>query len=361
MTLKAIEADHYRIPLPVTLSDATHGDISHFELVTVRLAAADGTEGVGYTYTVGAGGEAVRSLIDRELNPVLLDQDNADIETLWQRMWWALHWVGRGGLVSLAISAVDIALWDLMARRQSVPLWRLLGGAEPRVPAYVGGVDLHFPEEQLLLQARDNLAAGYRALKMKVGRPQLEEDVARVAAMRDLLGPEVALMVDANMGWSVEEAIRASHALAEYDVTWLEEPTLPDDFAGHARVVEEGALPVAAGENLRTLHEFQHLVEAGGVSFPEPGVSNCGGITVWLQVAELARAHDLPVTSHGVHDLHVHLLAAVANSSYLEVHGFGLERFIAHPLEIRDGLATAPDRPGHGVAFDWAALEEFRV
>src|SRR5262249_9170188 len=126
-------------------------------------------------------------------------------------------------------------------------------------------------------------------------------------------------------------------------------------------IVREGGLPVAAGENLRTVHEFERLISAGGVTFPEPDVSNIGGVTAWLKVAHLAEAHNLPVTSHGVHDLPVSLLAAGPIASYLEVHGFGLERFILHPLEIKDGAAIAPDRPGHGVEFDWAALERLQV
>jgi L-alanine-DL-glutamate epimerase-like enolase superfamily enzyme len=168
-------------------------------------------------------------------------------------------------------------------------------------------------------------------------------------------------MVDANMRWTADEAIRAARALAVHDVFWLEEPTIPDDVPGHVRVVREGGLPVAAGENLRTVHEFQRLIDAGGVTCPEPDVSNVGGVTAWLKVAHVAEAHNLPVTSHGVHDLHVHLLAAVPNASYLEVHGFGLERFIAHPLELRDGEAVAPDRPGHGVEFDWTGLDALRA
>ena len=196
---------------------------------------------------------------------------------------------------------------------------------------------------------------------MKVGRPRLREDVERVRAMRERLGSDVPLMVDANMRWTADEAIRASRALAAHEVFWLEEPTIPDDVPGHVRIVKEGALPVAAGENLRTVHEFERYIGAGAVSFPEPDVSNVGGVTAWLKVAHLAEAHNLPVTSHGVHDLHVHLLAAVPNASYLEVHGFGLERFIAHPLEIRDGEALAPDRPGHGVEFDWKGLDPLRV
>ena len=358
--LSAVECACYRVPLPTTLSDSTHGDITHFQLVTVRLRDAAGAEGLGYTYTVGAGGTAIRELVRRDLAPLLAGADPERIEQLWERLWWHLHYVGRGGLAIHALSAVDIALWDLRARRLGRALWRLLGGHDPDVRAYAGGIDLQFPLDRLERQTADHLVAGFRAIKMKVGRPRLAEDLERVTALRRLLGPDVPLMVDANMRWRVDEAIRASRALADHGVYWLEEPTIPDDLAGHVRIAREGALPIAAGENLHTLHEFGHYMGAGAVEFPEPDCSNCGGVTVWLKVAHLAEAHNLPVTSHGVHDLHVHLLAAVPNASYLEVHGFGLERFVAHPLEVRDGLARAPERPGHGVSLDWAGLESLR-
>jgi L-alanine-DL-glutamate epimerase-like enolase superfamily enzyme len=142
MTLASVQADHFRIALPTVLSDSTHGEISHFELVTVRLRDADGAEGLGYTYTVDAGGGAIHSLIARDLAPLLSGQDSSRIEQLWQKMWWHLHFVGRGGVAAFAVAAVDIALWDLRARRAGLPLWRLLGGHDPKVPAYAGGIDL---------------------------------------------------------------------------------------------------------------------------------------------------------------------------------------------------------------------------
>ena len=360
MTIARVKCDHFRIPLPRTLSDSTHGEITHFELITVRLTDAHGVEGLGYTYTVGAGGGAIRALIERDLTPLIVGQPAGRIEMIWERMWWGVHYVGRGGLAIHAISAVDIALWDLKARALGQPLWRLLGGHDPLVPAYAGGIDLQFTLDDLLRQTDANLAAGFRAIKMKVGRPTLGEDLERVAAMRAHIGPGITLMTDANMRWRVDEAIRASRALAQHDVLWLEEPTIPDDLPGHVRIAREGSLPIAAGENLRTLHEFMRYMDAGAVDFPEPDVSNCGGVTVWMKVAHAAEAHNLPVTSHGVHDLHVHLLAAVPNASYLEVHGFGLERFIEHPLVIQDGAATAPERPGHGVNLDFDGLEALR-
>ncbi|HEY2992017.1 MAG TPA: mandelate racemase/muconate lactonizing enzyme family protein [Methylomirabilota bacterium] len=361
MQIKDIRADHYRIPLPVVLSDSTHGSIPAFELITVRVCDADGAEGVGYTYTVGTGGTAVLALLGRDLAPRLIGREAERIEEIWQAMWWALHYGGRGGAQMLAMSAIDIALWDLRARRQRAPLWRVLGGFDPRVPCYAGGIDLDFTLDALLRQTDDNLKRGFRAIKMKVGRPSLHDDVARVRAMREHLGAEFPLMVDANMRWSVDDAIRAARALAPLSPVWLEEPTIPDDVPGHVRIVREGGLPVAAGENLHTLHEFRALIAAGGVTFPEPDVTNCGGVTVFMKVCHLAEAFNLPVTSHGAHDLTVHLLAAAPNRSYLEAHGFGLDRFIAAPLVIEDGLALAPDRPGHGIELDWKALDGVRA
>src|SRR5262249_9271045 len=148
----------------------------------------------------------------------LLGEDPARTEQLWERMWWRLHYVGRGGLAAFAIAAVDIALWDLRARRQGTPLWRLLGGHHPPGPAYAGGIDLQFPLDRLLRQTGESLERGFHAIKMKVGRPRLREDVERVREVRALVGPDTPLLVDANMRWTADEAIRASRALAEHQV-----------------------------------------------------------------------------------------------------------------------------------------------
>jgi len=150
MSIHDIQADHYLIPLPVPLSDSTHGTIRAFELITARVRDTEGAEGLGYTYTVGAGGAAVHAILARDLAPLLVGRDAERIEEIWNAMWWALHYGGRGGAQGLAISAVDIALWDLRARRQGAPLWRVLGGFDPRVPCYAGGIDLDFPLDALL-------------------------------------------------------------------------------------------------------------------------------------------------------------------------------------------------------------------
>lgn len=360
-TVATIRTDFYQVPLPVVLTDSTHGAIPHFELVTVRLQDSDGATGLGYTYAVNSGAEAFAVLIDRYLTPVLTGSDVDRTEQIWERMWWALHYAGRGGHATSAISAVDIALWDLRARRADQPLWRYFGGYDPQVPVYAGGIDLKLPTGALLEQADRFREEGFRAIKMKVGRPDWREDVERVRRMREHLGDGFPLMVDANMKWSADQGVKVARALAGFDLTWLEEPTIPDDVAGHARVLRDGGLPVASGENLHTLYEFQHMITAGAVTFPEPDVCNIGGMTVFRKVAVLAEAHNLPVTSHGAHDLTVHLMAAAPNRSYMEAHGFGLERYLAEPLQVVDGVAVAPDRPGHGLTLDFEALAPHRI
>ncbi|MCF3932812.1 mandelate racemase/muconate lactonizing enzyme family protein [Acuticoccus sp. M5D2P5] len=361
MKIEAVDVAHYHVPLPVPLSDSTHGIITHFDLVVVHIRDTDGADGFGYTYTVGAGGDAIRSLCENDLKPTLIGADADAIEAIWQKNWWHLHYVGRGGAVSFAMAAIDVALWDLKAKRAKLPLYRFLGGDDPAVSAYVGGVDLQFPTDKLIAQASEAIAGGIRAIKMKVGRARLAEDIERVAAMRAHIGPDITLMADANMIWRMDEAIRAARALATYDLFWIEEPTIPEDVAGHTRIVRDGGLPVATGENFHSIHEFARFIEAEAVSFPEPDAATLGGVTPWLKVAHLAEANNLPVTTHGIHDLHVHLLAAVPNSSYLEIHGFSLNRFLEEPLRIEEGKAHAPDRPGHGILLDFRRLTEHRA
>lgn len=357
----AIEPGYYRVRLETELSDSTHHLMPDFELNTVRVRDAEGVEGIGYTFTAGRNGSAIHALLQKDIPDFVIGEDAVLIEALWQKVWWGLHYGGRGGPTVLALSAVDMALWDLKAKRAQLPLWQLLGGNDAKVPCYAGGVDLLFPLEKLLRQTDDNLKKGFRAIKMKVGRDHLSEDVERVKAMREHLGDGFPLMVDANMKWSADEAIRAARAFAPFDLFWLEEPLIPDDIEGHVRVVREGGLPIATGENMRTVWEFKQMIAAGGVTFPEPDVTNCGGVTAFMKIAHLAEAYNLPVTTHGAHDVTVQLLAAVPNRSYLEAHGFGLDRYIEEPLKIAEGYAIAPERPGHGIVFDWKGLDKIRA
>ncbi|MFL5148404.1 MAG: enolase C-terminal domain-like protein, partial [Microvirga sp.] len=192
--IRSIEPGFFRIPLPEVLTDSTHGEMSAFELNTVRVRDADGAEGVGYTYTVGRNGGAIDAVLRRELVEIMTGEEADHIERLWLKAWWALHYGGRGGPTVLALSAFDMALWDLKSRRAGLPLWNFLGGFDPRVPCYAGGIDLDLPLDALLRQTDGNLGKGFRAIKMKVGRKKLSEDVERVRAMREHLGADFPLM-----------------------------------------------------------------------------------------------------------------------------------------------------------------------
>lgn len=362
MKVSHIDIALYHVPLAQPLEDAIHGVQREFSLVTVRLATDDGATGMGYTYAVGkTGGSAIAAMLQDDLAPLIVGEDPRHIERLWKKMWWATHYVGRGGIATFAMSAIDIALWDLKSRAADEPLWRYLGGEDNKAEAYGGGIDFHLSIDELLVQTNGFLEAGLNAFKIKVGRESIAEECQRLAAMRGLIGEERKLMVDANMKWSVDQAIKASHAFADYNVYWLEEPTIPDDIEGNRRIETEGPIPVASGENLHTVYEFRRMIAEGGISFPDVDVSNLGGITATMKVAHLAEAHNRNVTTHGIQEMHVSLLAAIPNASLLEIHAFRLDEFLVHQLEIVDGYAYASDRPGHGVEIDWERIERCRV
>src|SRR5438477_10174069 len=251
------------------------------------------------------GGGAIHDMIVRDLAPRLIGERAQNIEALWQRMWWTLHYGGRGGQAASAISAIDIALWDLKAKKAGQPLYQALGGYDAQVPCYAGGIDLQLPLGALIAQTDANLDKGFRAIKMKVGRPKLSEDVARVQGMRKHLGPDFPLMVDANMRWTVDLAIQAARALQPYNLVWLEEPTIPDDIYGHARIVREGGVPIATGENFHTLHEFAQFMRAEALTYPEPDVTNCGGVTVCMKSGIRAESFNGPLLSHCARDVTV--------------------------------------------------------
>lgn len=359
--IKNIEIEYYQVPLEEVLSDAMHGDHTHFELILCRIICEDGFEGVGYTYTGGKGGQAIYSLLNTELKPFLLGQNANRIEYLNDQMNWHLHYVGRGGLVSFAVSAVDIALWDIRCKRLEQPLWCVAGGASNKTKAYAGGIDLNFNQDKLLANILSYLEKGFTAVKIKVGLADYRTDVERIAAVRKLLGKDRKFMIDANYSLTGDQAIKLATAVEKYDITWFEEPTIPDDYQGYGRIADNITIPIAMGENLHTIYEFGYAIAQSKLSYLQPDASNIGGITGWLKVAAMAQANNLTICSHGMHELHVSLMASQPHAGYLEVHSFPIDQYTKNPLKIVDGKALAPQDAGHGVIFDMDLLTPHKI
>ena len=357
MLIERVETAYYRLPL-APMGDAGHGAIDSEELITVKLHAA-GLVGHGYAYTIGRGGRAIQALIEHDLAPLLAGQDASHVEALWELLWRRLLYVGRGGLASFAIAAVDIALWDLRGLREGRPLYALLGGTTRAIPVYGSGVDLPKPLDDLLRQVAGFLERGLPGVKVKLGRSR-QEDAARVAAVRRLIGDGVDLMVDANMAWPADEALARGRQLAEYRLYWFEEPTIPEDVAGHARLVEALPVPIAVGESLHSPHEFQRYVEAGAVGVVQIDPVTNGGITAARRALALADAAGLRTSSHYTDELSAHLLCASQRPVYLEKHAFALDPYLDEPQRVVDGQVRPTEAPGTGLRFAEPALAPYR-
>ncbi len=254
--ITSLKAKLFNVPLKEPIQDANHGLQTYFELVTVEMQTSDGTEGQGYTYTVGTGGSSIKAMIEDDLAPIVIGADPDSIDQLYDRMQAHMHWVGRGGVVSFAIAAIDVALWDIRGKTSGLPLWKMAGGCSNSPNTYRGGVDLNFPIPKLLESIDGYLAEGFKAIKIKVGKPDLAEDVARLTAVREKLGMDFTLMVDANFGFDLDRAIKVAKAFEPFKLTWLEEPMHPDEFAAYGELASQTTTPLAMGENLHTQREF---------------------------------------------------------------------------------------------------------
>jgi L-alanine-DL-glutamate epimerase-like enolase superfamily enzyme len=362
VTIARCSSAHYRVPREVWWPEGPIGAslyaISHIELVTCEVETDEGVTGLGFTYTVGHGGSAVLALLEDEIAPELIGREPGDVEAIWDDLHAKLHFVGSSGATAVAIAAADIALWDTLAGGADLPLYRFLGGRRAEIRAYASAVNLALSLDELVSEMARYREQGFSALKMKVGR-SLVQDLERVRAVREAVGAECELMLDANMGWDVAEARRRLQAFEPLDIYWLEEPLPPHDVAGYATLQRASEIPLAAGETLFTPHEFDPYFRSGAIRIPQPDVVRLG-VTGWRRVAAATLEHGLPLAPHFIPEIHVHLLCTVPNGlvlEYLPIFG----RLLEEPLAIHGGVAYPAETPGHGMRFSDEMLEPYRV
>ncbi|ROT96095.1 mandelate racemase/muconate lactonizing enzyme family protein [Histidinibacterium lentulum] len=343
------------LPPAVTRVDAIQSFVSQ-ETPIVRITDAEGAVGTGYSYTIGTGGPAVISLLERTLAPRLIGREAEEIEGIWRDLLFATHATAVGAITSLALAAVDTALWDLRCRRAGLPLWRMAGGAKESVPLYTTeGGWLHLPAEALAEDAAEMKGRGFAGAKLKIGKPSIAEDRARLARVRDAVGEDFHLMVDANQAFDLAEALRRADMLAETGIHWFEEPMPADDVGAHAVLAARSRVPVAVGESLYSLSQFKDYLTQGAASVVQADVARIGGITPWLKAAHLAEGFSVPVCPHFLMELHVSLVCAVPNAPMLEYIP-QLDAITSSRLDIREGRAHPPDAPGLGIEWDWNTI-----
>lgn len=322
----------------------------------VRITDSDGVIGTGYSYTIGTGGSSVMRLLADHLAPRLIGRDPTEVEAIWHDLEFSTHATTIGAITSIALAAIDTALWDLRCLRAEQPLWRMAGGARASAPCYTTeGGWLHIPPEALVDDALAAREKGFTGSKIKIGKPSAAEDVARIAAMRDAMGSGYEIMTDANQGFSRDTARRRAEALRPFDLAWIEEPMAADDITGHVDLARAASMPVAVGESLYSVRHFAEYIARGAASVIQVDAGRIGGITPWLKVAHMAECFDLPVCPHFLMELHVSLVCAVQNGRYVEYIP-QLDDITEHGLTIRDGMAYAPETPGLGIAWDQEAL-----
>lgn len=344
----------------VRRTDAIQTFVSQ-ETPIVRLTDADGETGAGYSYTIGTGGRAIVSLLKETLVPRLIGREAEEIDGIWRELLFATHATAVGAITSLALAAIDTALWDLRCRRAGLPLWRMAGGAQQSVPLYTTeGGWLHLPTETLVADALAAREAGFEGAKVKIGKPSIAEDSARLAAVREAVGAGFRIMVDANQAFTLAEALRRADMLAGHGIHWFEEPMPADDVGAHRHLSAHSRVPVAVGESLYSLSQFKDYLEQGACSVVQADVARVGGITPWLKIAHLAEAFNVPVCPHFLMELHVSLVCAVPNAPTLEYIP-QLDELTRSQLDIRDGRAYPPEAPGIGINWDWERIEAIVV
>jgi L-alanine-DL-glutamate epimerase-like enolase superfamily enzyme len=357
-----------RVPLDTVTSFATR-TVSARDYCLVKVRSADGVEGIGFCYVGSAGGRIAQVAIEELLGPMLIGEESLRVEGLWQKMYQESLLQGRSGTVMRAISILDTALWDLNARTAKLPLYQYLGAyVVDRVPAYASGgyyLDGKTPD-MLGEELASYVEAGFKAVKMKVGRLSPSEEEDRIEAAREAVGADVHLMLDANNAWSdVPTALTYMRRYEPYDPYWMEEPFGPDEIESHARLAELTDVVIATGEIAYGRWYHKELLDKRGAEILQTDAVVCGGITEWKRIAAMAAGYGVTMCPHWFHDVHVHLVAATPNARYVEFfiddQVLNFRRLIDTQLKHEGGNLILPQTPGLGFDFDKAAVKKYAL
>ncbi|WP_147915551.1 mandelate racemase/muconate lactonizing enzyme family protein [Ruania zhangjianzhongii] len=355
-----VSARLVNIPVETERTDAIQAFLVQ-ETPFVEIETDDGLVGRGYSYTIGTGGSAVLALLHDVFQPRLIGADARAVEALWHTLWSSTRATTPGTLTALALAAVDTALWDLRCQRNAEPLWIAAGGYRQQIPAYDTEHGwLHLSEAELVDGMRSLVDAGWTAAKMKVGRELLPEDVRRVRRVREAVGEDFTLFVDANQGFTRSEALRRARAIEPFDIAWLEEPLPADDREGHAWLAGQTGIPIAVGETLNTIAQCVAYLSSGAASIMQVDAARVGGVTPWLKVAHAAEAMNIDICPHFLMELHVSLAGATPAGTWVE-HIPQLRSVTRTEVQVEAGVAYVPDTPGLGIDWDMTKIDEFTV
>jgi L-alanine-DL-glutamate epimerase-like enolase superfamily enzyme len=335
-------------------------EIRTFGCVLVFVDTDEGVTGESLLWTFGTKRLDVLNTMVLSLKSDVLGEDPHDTEKIWRKLWSEIKFFGVEGISIFALSAVDRACWDVVGKAAGKPLYKLLGAYQDEVPTYASGLWLHENIEELAKEARGFVKQGYRAMKMRIGKSRVEEDLDRVKAVREAIGQDVKLMVDANQRFTVEYAIRLGRKLEAFDITWFEEPVPAYDLEGTARVAAALDVPIAGGENIYTRYGFREMLERKAADILMPDLVCVGGVTELLKVAHMAEAFGVPVTPHIFPEESMHLAAALPNCIYVENMPW-FSPLYREEIELRNGSILLPQRPGYGFTFDPRVVERYRL
>lgn len=366
--ITAVRARSIRVPLdnPTAMSSRL---VYHRDYCIVEIEGDDGHKGIGFCYVGSGGGSLVAQAVRDLLASVLMGEDPYRVEGLWAEMYQEALLQGRTGAVMRAISICDTALWDRNAKAANLPLYKMLGAhAEGSVPAYASGgyyLDGKTPE-MLGQEAAGYVALGFDAVKIKVGRPGLRNEEARIAAVREAIGDDVHLMLDANNAWrDLPTCLRYMSVYEKYDPYWIEEPFSPDDIDNHARLAQRTSVPVATGEIEAGRWRFKELLDKEAAMILQTDACVCGGVTEFRRIAATAASYGVTVCPHWFHDLHIHLVASSPNAPYVEFFSddqvLNFRKIVDNQLGFENGKLLLPDRPGLGFGFIAERIDEYAI